>query len=699
MASNYWKVKKGLNFEPVATAVSAAGDVAYNSSASTLEYYNGAVRTVVNTAETQTLTNKTLSGNTATNLISGSGTLTLNTTGTITVPNATDTLVGKATTDTLTNKSISTGGTNTIGATTISGVTGTTNLVMSASPTLTGTLTTATITASGVVTSNLAGQAVIASASNSGASETIKIENTNAAAGSNAQLLLTNDSLHNFRIQQYSSGGTGGANLTNGLTGEICQMFTDSSNSGISIGTNSIAAINIDNLQSVGIGTPGPGTTLHVSGTGVWSDFYGTQGEFIARRANGSRTSPTAIQAGDNISNFGTRGYGATAFAGSSTTSMRGWANQTFTDSAMGTYATFTTTPNGATVGLERVRINAGGNVSIGNTNDTYKLEVTGTTNLNGAITGTSSLVLGTTSGTRGTISLVGTSGSSPKFTFDNTAATGGKTWISGDGLTIANGTFEITSTDTSNVTIFQSSRTATTLPLATSLSSTLNVAGQITNTFLTASQAIFTDGSKNLVSNAITGTGNVVMSASPTLTGTITASAATFSGTLNNSVLTASQAIFTDGSKNFVSNAITGTGNVVMSASPTLTGTVSAAAITATGTLTIGSAGLSIHRGTGSFTAAGSSGTATKVISPVGSNGWGIFYINDVSSGDHIASVVFAAASNTLIITNLAATEFVTGAPSSSQTQLTYDNTTGTLTVTNGFAGTRTYQIIVLGY
>ena len=38
----------------------------------------------------------------------------------------------------------------------------------------------------------------------------------------------------------------------------------------------------------------------------------------------------------------------------------------------------------------------------------------------------------------------------------------------------------------------------------------------------LTASQAIFTDANKNLVSNAITGTGNVVMSASPTLSGTI---------------------------------------------------------------------------------------------------------------------------------------------------------------------------------
>jgi len=50
----------------------------------------------------------------------------------------------------------------------------------------------------------------------------------------------------------------------------------------------------------------------------------------------------------------------------------------------------------------------------------------------------------------------------------------------------------------------------------------------------LTASQAVFTDASRTLVSNAITGTGNVVMSASPTLTGTIVAAALDMSGALN---------------------------------------------------------------------------------------------------------------------------------------------------------------------
>lgn len=56
----------------------------------------------------------------------------------------------------------------------------------------------------------------------------------------------------------------------------------------------------------------------------------------------------------------------------------------------------------------------------------------------------------------------------------------------------------------------------------------------------LTASLPVFTDGSKGLVSNAMTGTGSVMMSASPTTTGTFTGAAANFSGkvTLDTSVV-----------------------------------------------------------------------------------------------------------------------------------------------------------------
>jgi len=126
--------------------------------------------------------------------------------------------------------------------------------------------------------------------------------------------------------------------------------------------------------------------------------------------------------------------------------------------------------------------------------------------------------------------------------------------------------------------------------------SSNLTIDGNLTIkktfqcTILSASQALFTDGSKNIVSNAITGTGNVVMSASPTLSGTIAgtptfSSAITFTTAPILSSTTASQALFTNASKNVVSNAITGTGNVVMSASPTLSGTINGGTFSGTHT------------------------------------------------------------------------------------------------------------------
>jgi len=68
--------------------------------------------------------------------------------------------------------------------------------------------------------------------------------------------------------------------------------------------------------------------------------------------------------------------------------------------------------------------------------------------------------------------------------------------------------------------------------------------------TALTASQAVFTTAGKALTSNAITGTGNVVMSASPTLTGTISAAAATLSGNLTLSGGTANGVLYLNGSK-----------------------------------------------------------------------------------------------------------------------------------------------------
>lgn len=146
---------------------------------------SGANDTFVTQAATQTLTNKTLSGNTAASLISGSGSLTLNTSGAITVPSVTDTLVALAASQTLTNKVLS-------GNTAVTLISGSGTLTLPTSGTVSvpgGTDTLVNLSASQTLTNKTLTAPVIAQINTGSVTFTLP-----AADGLGSQVVSTNGS-------------------------------------------------------------------------------------------------------------------------------------------------------------------------------------------------------------------------------------------------------------------------------------------------------------------------------------------------------------------------------------------------------------------------------------------------------------------------------------------------------------------------
>ncbi|WP_228780124.1 hypothetical protein [Aquiflexum lacus] len=136
--------------------------------------------------------------------------------------------------------------------------------------------------------------------------------------------------------------------------------------------------------------------------------------------------------------------------------------------------------------------------------------------------------------------------------------------------------------TGVTSLSTLQTSGTATlnsaTVPGNTAVGGTLNVTGVTTLTAqpvlssLNASLPVFTDGSKGLVSNPITGTGNVVLSDSPTLTGTPSAPTAT-AGTSTTQLATTAFVAAANATNANLTGPITSVGNTTSVASQTGTG------------------------------------------------------------------------------------------------------------------------------
>lgn len=148
---------------------------------------------------------------------------------------------------------------------------------------------------------------------------------------------------------------------------------------------------------NVGIGTNSPINALHVVGTGVFLDIYnnslGGPPQFSMRRSRGTEAVPLALQSGDQLGYWSTRGYDGSLFMHTSliiTTATENW-NTTSHGSKMD----FLTTPNGSTAYTSRMIIDQNGNVGIGSATPAYKLDVAGDINATGCVRGSAGIVSG----------------------------------------------------------------------------------------------------------------------------------------------------------------------------------------------------------------------------------------------------------------------------------------------------------------
>jgi hypothetical protein len=149
----------------------------------------------------------------------------------------------------------------------------------------------------------------------------------------------------------FTSPVTIAAASTSALVINTTSFIFDSVNNALGIGTQPATNVMID-----GVNTSGASKLVQMTGYGVGSST-GYRGRF----ARGTVGSPSAVQAGDNLSAISGRGYGTSQFAAASTGVMNIVAGETFTNTSNMTYLTFSATPTGSVTSSEHFRVAATG--------------------------------------------------------------------------------------------------------------------------------------------------------------------------------------------------------------------------------------------------------------------------------------------------------------------------------------------------
>ncbi|MDQ5845734.1 MAG: hypothetical protein M3539_10625 [Acidobacteriota bacterium] len=159
--------------------------------------------------------------------------------------------------------------------------------------------------------------------------------------------------------------------------------------------------INNTNTGNVGIGTTAPGSKVTVSsnaaplpaptGTGttiahfssadalnprVLIDSFAAVPALDFRRANTTAASPSGLLLDENMGQISWFGRGSTGYGAGVRASIRSSAAENWSDTAQGTYLSFSTTVKTTAAAVERLRITDAGNVGIGTTDPLTKLQV-----------------------------------------------------------------------------------------------------------------------------------------------------------------------------------------------------------------------------------------------------------------------------------------------------------------------------------
>jgi len=141
----------------------------------------------------------------------------------------------------------------------------------------------------------------------------------------------------------------------------------------------------------IGVGTSSPDPGLHIvsggAGDGVATSIvtltqYSSDaagGSFVAAKARGTVSSPSAVQSGDDLFALHGRGFMTSgAMSSSNSASIKMVAAQTYTTTAKGAYISFATTPVGSATRYERLRVTDSGYIGIGTTSPHALLSVHG---------------------------------------------------------------------------------------------------------------------------------------------------------------------------------------------------------------------------------------------------------------------------------------------------------------------------------